>query len=124
MDVVRRLELEQDPSAVGRARQFVRACCKDWGAEDPEDVASLVVSELVTNALHHAKGPVTLFVARRLDRIVVSVTDGSTEDAEVEIAGPLEEAGRGMLLVQSLTTAWGEQALPGGKRVWAEVTPR
>ena len=122
MDMVRRLELDEDPAAVGLAREFVRHCCHDWGADDPEDTASLVVSELVTNALQHAKGPVTLFVARRLDRIVLTVQDGSEAMAEVELPGPLEESGRGMLLVQSLTTAWGEQPVPGGKRVWAEVS--
>ena len=124
MDMVRRLELDQDPAAVGLARAFVRQCWSDWGAEDPEDVAPLVVSEMVTNALQHASGPVTLFVARRLDRIVLTVQDGSEAMAEVELPGPLEESGRGMMLVQSLTRAWGEQSVPGGKRVWAEVNQR
>jgi anti-sigma regulatory factor (Ser/Thr protein kinase) len=124
MDMVRRLELDQDPAAVGLAREFVRNCCQDWGSDDPEDVAGLVVSEMVTNALQHASGPVTLFVARRLDRIVLTVQDGSEAMAEVELPGPLEESGRGMMLVQSLTRAWGEQPVPGGKRVWAEVSQR
>lgn len=122
--MVRRLELDQDPAAVGLAREFVRQCCRDWGADDPEDVAGLVVSEMVTNALQHAQGPVTLYVARRLDRVVLTVQDGSEALAEVELPGPLEESGRGMLLIQSLTRAWGEQAVPGGKRVWAEVSQR
>jgi anti-sigma regulatory factor (Ser/Thr protein kinase) len=121
VDVVRRLEITQDPAAVAAARAFVRDCARDWGMTDPEDVASLVVSELVTNALHHACGPVTLFVARRLDRMVLSVEDGSADLAEVEVSGLLAESGRGLALVQSLTRAWGEQPVPGGKRVWAEV---
>lgn len=126
MDMVRRLALDQDPAAVGLAREFVRGCIRDWGAEDPEDVASLVVSELVTNALQHATSPITLFVARRLDRIVLTVQDGSDALAEVELPGPLDEDGRGMLLVESLTRAWGERPVQDGKgkRVWAEVSPR
>jgi len=106
---------------VAAARMFVRQCTRDWGMDDPDDVAPLVVSELVTNALHHARGPVTLFVARRLDRMVLSVEDGSDELAEVEVTGLLAESGRGLALVESLTRAWGEQPVPGGKRVWAEV---
>ena len=121
MDVVRRLDLEQDPASVGAARRFVREALSDWGADDPEDTAALVASELVTNALHHAAGPVSLFVARRLDRVVLSVTDGSIEPAEVEVTGLLSESGRGLALVQSLTRAWGEELLPEVKRVWAEV---
>jgi anti-sigma regulatory factor (Ser/Thr protein kinase) len=124
MDVVRRLELDQHAASVGVARQFVRDCLRDWRAEGPDDVPSLVVSELVTNALQHASGPVTVFVARRIDRIVLSVEDGSTAMAEVELPGPLEESGRGMMLVESLTHAWGEQPVEGGKRVWAEVSQR
>ena len=108
---------------VGAARMFVRDCARDWGLEDPEGIAPLVVSELVTNALHHGRGPVTLFVARRLDRLVLSVEDGSEELAAVEFSGALAESGRGLSLVQSLTRAWGEQPVPGGKRVWAEVSP-
>lgn len=123
MDVVRRLRLDQDPAAVGLARDFVRDCYRTWGVEDPEDVASLVVSELVTNALRHATGPITLFVARRPHKVVLTVEDGSSVPAEVELPGPLEESGRGMLLVQALTRSWGEQPVPGGKRVWAEITP-
>jgi anti-sigma regulatory factor (Ser/Thr protein kinase) len=121
MDVLRRLDLEQDPASVGAARQFVREVVRGWGAEDPDDTAALVASELVTNALHHAAGPVSLFGAGRLDRVVLSVTDGSTTPAEVEVRGLLAESGRGLALVQSLTRAWGEELLPDGKRVWAEV---
>ena len=121
MDVVRRMQLPQDPASVGAARRFVSECCRDWGLDDPEDVTPLVVSELVTNALQHGEPPLTLFVGRRLDRLVVSVQDASHQELAVEEAGDLSERGRGLLLVQSLTRAWGQEDLPDGKRVWAEV---
>jgi anti-sigma regulatory factor (Ser/Thr protein kinase) len=121
MELLRRLDLEQEPASVGAARRFVREVLQEWGAADPDDNAALVASELVTNALHHARGPISLFMARRLDRIVLSVTDGSTTVPSVEVPGLLAESGRGLALVQSLTRAWGEEVLPEGKRVWAEV---
>ena len=121
MDVVRRMPLSRDPAAVGEARRFVSACCREWGVDDPEEVAPLVVSELVTNALQHGEGPWELFVGRRLDRVVVSVTDGSQDAVDVEHPQDLAEHGRGLLLVESLTTAWGQESRPEGKRVWAEV---
>jgi anti-sigma regulatory factor (Ser/Thr protein kinase) len=115
------LPLSRDPASVGEARRFVTQCCRDWGLEDPEDVTPLIVSELVTNALQHGEAPMTLFVGRRLDRLVVSVQDARRVDLAVEQAGDLSEHGRGLLLVQSLTRAWGQETLPDGKRVWAEV---
>ena len=121
MDVVRRLDLTQDPSAAGLARVFVRKCCREWAVQDPEGVALLVVSELVTNALQHATGPLTLFVARRLDKIVISVRDGSDLTTAPRHAAELETSGRGLELVASLSSAWGEQQTEDGKRVWAEV---
>ncbi|MCU1601900.1 MAG: protein phosphatase [Frankiales bacterium] len=119
--MVRRLDIALEPVSVGRARRFVAECLAAWDVTDPDGVAPLVVSELVTNALRHGRGFVTLVVGRRLDRIVLSVMDGSREVAEPGFAGPLEEAGRGLHLVETLSLAWGSQVLPEGKRVWAEV---
>ena len=124
MEIVRRLELDQVPASVPEARQFVRKCCRDWGFADPDESAALIVSELVTNALRHATGPIILFLGRRVDRMVMSVEDGSPYPAEVDVRGPLAESGRGMLLVESLAASWGESELPTGKRVWAELARR
>src|SRR4051812_24311708 len=104
------MQLSQEAASVGAARRFVSDCCRDWGLDDPEDVTPLVVSELVTNALQHGDAPMTLFVGRRLDRLVISVQDSSRAELAVEAAGELSEHGRGLLLVQSLTKAWGQQA--------------
>lgn len=121
MDVVRTLPISRDPASVGEARRFVQACCRDWGLDDADDATLLVVSELVTNALQHGAEPLTLFVGRRLDRLVVSVQDSSRDEGHVERPVDLSERGRGLMLVESLTHAWGQQTLPDGKRVWAEV---
>ena len=122
MQPVLRLEIALEPQSVSQARAFVRQCLADWQVTDPEDVAPLVVSELVTNAVRHGGGHVTLFVARRSDRIVLSVVDGSTQPVAHGEAGPLEESGRGLHLVEVLSLAWGTQLLPVGKRVWAEIS--
>ena len=121
MECVRRLDLPHDPQGVGIARLFVRKCCREWGLQDPDGTMPLVVSELVTNALLHAQGPVTLFVAHRPTSVVLSVTDGSDMTTRPRQAAQLDTSGRGLELVAALSEDWGEQQLEGGKRVWAEV---
>ena len=123
MELVRRLELDLDPSAVAVAREFVVRCCIEWGQREAVDPSRLVVSELVSNALKHACGPVTVVVARRLDRVVVSVEDGSQELVDPYPHDVLSEGGRGLELVAQVAAEWGAQPLEHGKRVWAEVVP-
>jgi anti-sigma regulatory factor (Ser/Thr protein kinase) len=120
---LRRLVLDLDPSSVARARRFVEDCCFEWCLDDEDAASTVVVSELVTNALRHATGPIVLIVARRLDRVVVSVEDTSERPVDPYPAEPMSESGRGLEVVEQLSESWGEQALEHGKRVWAEVVP-
>ena len=114
------IRLDPDGSSVSQARQFARECLLRWGLEDQAADVELVVDELVTNAIRHSRGPVTLSIGRRLDRIVVQVQDPSPEHPEHEQSGVLDDNGRGLLLVEQLSAGWGTTSIDEGKRVWAE----
>lgn len=107
--------------AVPRARRFTATSLSDLPAPLRED-AELLVSELVTNAVLHTSGEVTLRLARLEDGVRIEV-----EDAEPAPPVRLREnesamTGRGLMLVATLSSAWGvEPAAAGGKTVWAEL---
>ncbi|MFI7139083.1 ATP-binding protein [Streptomyces massasporeus] len=111
-----------DLRAVPEARRALREMLGQWGKHGQSDVAELLTSELVTNAIVHTDhdavltatvGPHGLrvevrdFVARR-PRLRVPVADEGTN-------------GRGLLLVQSLADAWGVRPHGVGKAVWFEL---
>lgn len=116
------------PRSVHRARHALAAALASWGLAELEDAASLVLSELMTNALRHAKVPqreigtcVLRLAAPRGVRI--EVHDASPAKPEVRASGPEDEGGRGLALVDALTGGrWGVADRPGpGKLVWAEL---
>jgi anti-sigma regulatory factor (Ser/Thr protein kinase) len=115
-----RMSLEPDPRSAGAAREVVAQACDRWGMSSVSASATLVVSELVTNALPHAGSDVGLSVARCGRRLRVAVRDASSERPQPQPVEPSRPRGRGLLLVAAVADAWG--VLPagdGGKVVWA-----
>lgn len=121
----RQLDLTARPESAGQARRFAHACLLDWQLDRLADDVDLVVSELVTNALLHARiegrgsAPIRLEVLRDLDFLLCRVTDGSLAPPAQEPAGDTAENGRGLLLVDILSAQWGWFSGPAGKAVWA-----
>ncbi|THA26676.1 PAS sensor protein [Streptomyces sp. RKND-216] len=110
------------PDAVLHARRFTARTLRSWGLADEADVALLVVSELVTNALLHTQGAARLDLMLSGDRLRVAVTDSSPRaPAKPVIVDWEATGGRGILLVEAVSTAWGSVPVGGGKQVWAEV---
>lgn len=116
------------------ARRFTAGTLHGWGLARRFDDASLVVSELVTNALKHAlpqnpvregEAPVRLHLMHWTSRLVCAVRDPSRESPVT--TGPngdelAAESGRGLYLVESVSDSWGWHPLAGtlrGKVVWA-----
>ncbi len=117
-------ELVADASAAGAARRFVGRHLESWGvADDQAATAQLCVSELVTNAvIHTGTGPA---VTVRLDDdcILVLVSDrgGSGAVRQPEEAEPDDISGRGLALVDALSTSWAAERNADGTTVWFEL---
>jgi PAS domain S-box-containing protein len=108
--------------SVGRIRREVRAALPEWGVD--EDTASdveLIVSELVTNCLRYGAPPMQCRVRLDGSRIVVDVSDGAITRPQRREFDPTAPIGRGLHLVESLSSAWGVRPTGAGKSVWCTV---
>lgn len=115
------LELESDPRMVAAARHFVRDRLISWEATEGLDAAVLVTSELVTNAVLHARTAIQVRVEVDGRRVRIEVFDENSR-APVQAACPPDAtSGRGLALVSALAPAWGIDHRPDGKVVWAEL---
>ncbi|MGW6414152.1 SpoIIE family protein phosphatase [Streptomyces sp. NPDC055055] len=112
-------ELPSDPALVARARSMAVEQLGRWGLEELAFTTELVVSELVTNAIRHASGPIGLRLIR--DRsLICEVSDAQHTSPHARYAGSDEEGGRGLFMVAQLTEHWGTRYMPAGKTIWAE----
>ncbi|MFD3733917.1 ATP-binding protein [Streptomyces sp. NPDC058632] len=113
------------PGAVGAARSTVRAQLHGWGLDSVDDQAALLVSELVTNALRHATGPIDVCLLRPsgLDRVLrVEVSDPLPDLPHERVTRPEDEGGRGLQLLARTARRWGTRPGDVGKTVWFELT--
>ncbi|MFF4214075.1 SpoIIE family protein phosphatase [Streptomyces sp. NPDC001796] len=112
-------EFPSDPAVVSRAREAVTGQMSAWGLDELGYTAELVASELVTNAIRHATGPVQLRLLR--DRaLICEVSDGSSTSPRLRRARNEDEGGRGLFLVAQLTERWGTRYTADGKIIWTE----
>jgi antitoxin YefM len=108
------VQLRADPRAPGVARHFIAATCEASGV-DPDTcaTAALLVSELVTNAVIHARTEVLMHLLPAAQRLRVEVTDGDPAgDVEVQPHDPAASGGRGLQLLDALADDWGTQSTP------------
>ena len=110
-----------DPRAARRARDFIAAHVAEPGLGELRDTAVLLVSEVVTNALRHTDGRVELVVRRLPGRLRVEVADEASRPPVDTGAGLLDDAGRGVPIMDALSDRWGTSADGAGKVVWFEL---
>lgn len=113
--------------APAMAREFARRSgCMEHAATLVED-ALLLISELVTNAVLHGGIPIVLGIECDGSALHVRVRDGSPTRPVPRVAGADAESGRGLSLVDLLTTTWGVRPVQDsfglGKEVWFELGP-
>ena len=114
---------DRDAREVARARHFVVDKLAQWKAGVDPDVVALLVSELVTNSLRHGAGPVEVDLQVQDDRVVLQVTDAGGGEPRLHVPGPTEESGRGLTIVDRLSSDWGsDHDHDGHTRVWCEVS--
>ncbi len=108
-------------TAVREARARVRETLAVWGLLALTDVTVLLVSELVTNSLRHARGPIGVRMVRG-QSLLVEVSDPLPDPPQARTAADDDEGGRGMHLVARVSRRWGTRLGPLGKTVWFELT--
>jgi len=113
----------QDPRALESARRFVADTVTGWALGDLRDDAVLVASELCTNALLHGASPFTVSLSREGARLRLVVGDRSSAPPRRREPGRERHGGRGLHLVDAITSRWGCDLVAGGKLVWAELLP-
>jgi anti-sigma regulatory factor (Ser/Thr protein kinase) len=114
-----RVRLTTGPVAASEARGHVRAAICAWDVPVDQDVAVLLTSELVTNAIRHEPGKsVTLAISCSLGQLRVEVYDTSRFLPVLEDTPADAEAGRGLMLVATLSEEWGYYRTPAGKAVF------
>jgi len=117
------LALRQHPSSVGQARRFVAEKLTEWGQHALLDDAQLVTSELAANAIMHAESDCVIRVSLTESTLRIDVVDSGAGTPEPQPRSFTEEHGRGLVLVDAITAAWGLDMVPGdGKVVWAELS--
>jgi anti-sigma regulatory factor (Ser/Thr protein kinase) len=122
--------LPNDPESAGRARQTARRALEEAGLPDDHvERATLLVSELVTNAIVHAGSDIRIRVcARPVTRVEVEdrspwLPDPPPPEPVPAAVDELESGGLGLTIVERLASRWGADRHPDGdgKVVWFEL---
>jgi len=116
--------LSADLHAAARARRLTRDQLIAWGLGHLSDTAMLLVSELVTNALRYTPGPISLTITRMDGVVRCEVADRGGEIPRCDTSENLtleEEGGRGLMLIDILSSRWGGRTTAAGKVMWFEL---
>ena len=113
--------LRPAPTSAREARRFARSTLLEWGLTAAADVVELLVSELVTNSVLHARSEVEVRLRATESTLRVDVVDGSPRQPVLRTRDDKAMTGRGLALVAELSTEWGVDETPDGKSVWFVV---
>ncbi len=118
-----RIQLQPAPESVAAARKWTVQRTEQAGFGELRDTVALLVSEVVSNVVLHARTPCELVVETSGPQLRVEVRDGSDALPGVtRTRDPLSSSGRGMVLGEALSDAHGSAPLPGGgKVVWFQL---
>jgi len=105
--------------SVALARRFVSNALDSVAID--HFAAELLVSELATNAVEHARSPFTVSVHIRSSNVRIAVVDDAPELLAVVRHAPTDKGGFGLRLVEKLSQLWGTVSAEGKKIVWFEL---
>lgn len=118
------LHLRPGAQAPGEAREMVAQACHEWALPHLSDDAQLIVSELVTNGILHARSELRVTAALGATHLHLYVRDRGRGVPHVPSYRTRERrsiGGLGLILVDSLAAAWGTTIGAHGKTVWATL---
>ena len=113
--------------APGLAREATRDALSTWHVAHLEETALLLVSELVTNVVRHARARVlamALWLEPEGTSLLIEVYDADPHEPRPRMPGTLEEGGFGFVLIEALAGKWGVRQTETGKAVWVELDAR
>jgi hypothetical protein len=116
--VVFRRNLPRSPGSPLLARGILREALRRF-PEETVQAAQLILSELVTNVVMHARSAFELKIEILVESIRVTVEDASSELPRRSVTG--SDGGLGLMIVAALSTTWGCDRTPFGKQVWFEL---
>ena len=121
-----RIEFEAVSASAGEAREFIRCALEAWDCDDPDEIAVLLTSEVVSNAVRHAATALALDVSLDDDSLLLRIEVRDSDSRLPVLHRPSIDAtgGRGILLVDTLARRWGARPEDGGKVVWFELAAR
>ena len=108
--------------SVPEARRLVAGALQEWGCDNLVDTARLLTSELVTNAVLHARTEVTVTVENLGHGVRVSVGDESPVPPALRHHSATATTGRGLRLLDQLARDWSVDDTDSGKTVWFTLT--
>lgn len=111
-----------DPTAAASARTALRSVLEGEPGGLVDDV-ELLATELITNAVRHGSGDVLLTLEQEGDLLVIAVTAAAAGDPEERVASTEAPSGRGLAIVEALTSEWGWEREGDQVTVWARLTP-
>ena len=115
----RRVRLTREPAAAAEARSQVRAIIYAWQIPVDPDIAVLLTSDMVTNAIVHGDGKtITLAIRCSFGHLRIDVYDTSRSLPMAVDEPAVTETGHGLVLVAALSTEWGSFLTPAGKVVY------
>lgn len=113
--------VEAATTAARTARRFADEVLGGWGCAPLLDTVQLLVSELVTNAVVHARSEAEVGIRLSANAVRVEVTDHSEALPVRRVPAPEQPGGRGIALVEQMARSWGIELLDVGKRIWFEI---
>ena len=114
-------ELDAELTSGRQARTFVDAALREWGCDDLADTVTLLISELVANAVMHARSSTEIRVLLHPGCVRLEVADHDPTIPKRRVTDPESPSGRGLALVEQLSRSWGIEPTSTGKCIWFEV---
>lgn len=119
-----RWDVGSKAEGLAESRDVVRTFCLGHGLDALTGNAELVITELVTNAIVHGTVPITVRASLRRRYLHLAVLDHAPGIPRVTGPDPATRmGGRGLMIVEALTMAWGTTPTPPGKVVWCTLRP-